>query len=439
MALEKGVVTQTPAETPVRVLYLCHDGGLYGAEQSLLQLIRHLDTTQVMPFVSIARKGPLAEVMAAIPGVTVLSHQRVSWVKHAQRHWFQRIGDVIVLGINALRRVPPLVQAIKTHRIQVVHTNSVVSLEGALAVAYCRLTGHSVAHVWHIRELFTYPNPRFQPVLGVWAMRYGIPLLSQRIIAISQAVIDQFPNRPAWSTSKKSARRSVISDPNAVVVLPNPVPLNINSPKKNSLPPTTIPHTFRLGFVGRLSPGKGLLTVIYALEHLNNHSHNKNHPHHTIELHLFGKFVDAQAEADILTAIQQCNVASQVVFHGFTEPSVIYNLIDALILPSTNEAFGRVLVEAMANGVLCLGSNAGAIPELIKPNETGWLFEANNATDCAQQVTNLLDQWRQQPHVIEAIRNQAAQHALSMCNPNRHAANVTRVYQSIVAEEGQTA
>ncbi|MDH4379246.1 MAG: glycosyltransferase family 4 protein [Vampirovibrionales bacterium] len=427
MELEKGAVS----EPPIRVLYLCHDGGLYGAEQSLLQLITHLDHTQVKPFVSIARPGPLAKVMEAIPGVTVLSHHRVSWVKHAQRHWFQRIGDVIALGINALRRVPPLVQTIKTNTIQVVHTNSVVSLEGALAVAYCRLTGYSVAHVWHIRELFTYPNPRFQAVLGAWLMRYGIPLLSQRIIAISQAVIDQFPKRYAWSTSKKATNRSAISDPNTVMVLPNPVLLHISSTKKTSLPHATMPHTVRLGFVGRLSPGKGLLTVIQALGLL------KNNCSHSVELHLYGKFVDTRAEAEILQTIQQCQVASQVVFHGFTDPCAIYDTIEALILPSNNEAFGRVLVEAMANGVLCLGANAGAIPELLKPNKTGWLFKADNPADCTTQIALLLEQWRESPQAIEGIRTQAKQHAVTVCNPTRHAENVTRIYQRIVAEEAK--
>ena len=43
----------------------------------------------------------------------------------------------------------------------------------------------------------------------------------------------------------------------------------------------------------------------------------------------------------------------------------IMNCIDVLVLPSKNESFGMVLVEAMACGANAVGSNVGGIPEVI--------------------------------------------------------------------------
>src|SRR5690606_34667598 len=49
-----------------------------------------------------------------------------------------------------------------------------------------------------------------------------------------------------------------------------------------------------------------------------------------------------------------------------------YGRIDALALPSRSqrdwkEQFGRVLAEAMACGLPCVGSDSGAIPEVMGP------------------------------------------------------------------------
>ncbi|RLD07789.1 MAG: hypothetical protein DRI32_00185 [Chloroflexi bacterium] len=48
------------------------------------------------------------------------------------------------------------------------------------------------------------------------------------------------------------------------------------------------------------------------------------------------------------------------------------------ILPSRLETWGDVLLEAMAYSLPCIGVNEGAIPEIIKNNETGILVESEN-------------------------------------------------------------
>lgn len=56
-------------------------------------------------------------------------------------------------------------------------------------------------------------------------------------------------------------------------------------------------------------------------------------------------------------------------FFGKMPPEVmpeLMNCIDVLILPSKNESFGMVLVEAIACGANAVGSNRGGIPEVIE-------------------------------------------------------------------------
>jgi glycosyltransferase involved in cell wall biosynthesis len=64
-----------------------------------------------------------------------------------------------------------------------------------------------------------------------------------------------------------------------------------------------------------------------------------------------------------------------VVFSSFREniaPS--YAALDVAVLPSEQEGFGRVLLEAAAFGLPSIGSRAGGIGEVIQDGATGWLF-----------------------------------------------------------------
>ena len=96
-------------------------------------MVRHARAAGVVPFVSLARDGPLVALLNDIPGVTVLWHRRLPWFKHDRRTVIQRIGDMLGLLWGAIPRTRTLVRHIRDHRIEMVHSNSVVSLEGALA------------------------------------------------------------------------------------------------------------------------------------------------------------------------------------------------------------------------------------------------------------------------------------------------------------------
>ena len=50
----------------------------------------------------------------------------------------------------------------------------------------------------------------------------------------------------------------------------------------------------------------------------------------------------------------------------------VIHAADALLVPSSNEAWSRVVPEAAA-GCPVVVSNVGGLPEIVKPDETGWL------------------------------------------------------------------
>lgn len=56
------------------------------------------------------------------------------------------------------------------------------------------------------------------------------------------------------------------------------------------------------------------------------------------------------------------------------------------VLPSENEPFATVYLEAMASGTPCVGANSGGTPEIIRPGATGFLIRPGDAEDLADAL-----------------------------------------------------
>lgn len=72
---------------------------------------------------------------------------------------------------------------------------------------------------------------------------------------------------------------------------------------------------------------------------------------------------------------------------GFENIIKIIDKNDIFILPSSSEGMPRSLIEAMARGLICFGSDRGGISELLKKE---YLFEPDNPMDIYQKIANML-------------------------------------------------
>ena len=77
---------------------------------------------------------------------------------------------------------------------------------------------------------------------------------------------------------------------------------------------------------------------------------------------------------------------------------------DLLVLPSGEESFGIVFVEAWARGKPVIGANVGAVASLIEHNYDGLLFEYKNPHSLAQAIKKLLEDSDMQIQMGEAGR-----------------------------------
>lgn len=84
------------------------------------------------------------------------------------------------------------------------------------------------------------------------------------------------------------------------------------------------------------------------------------------------------------------NIADSIVFMDFVpDPQRLMQLCDCVVLATREETFGLVLPEAMRAGVAVIGSNSGGVPEIIKHEETGLLFQPADAVSLQTQITRL--------------------------------------------------
>lgn len=97
-------------------------------------------------------------------------------------------------------------------------------------------------------------------------------------------------------------------------------------------------------------------------------------------------------------------------------------------LASYNEAFGLVLVEALACGTPVVGSDDAGVPEIIDRSEVGRLFRGSEPTEVARALLEALD-LAEQPETAEACRRSALRFSSRRC-AEQHEALYREVIQA---------
>ncbi len=161
----------------------------------------------------------------------------------------------------------------------------------------------------------------------------------------------------------------------------DPALLNKQDEVKDSLREGKI----NLLFVANCLPHKGLHFLIPAL-HLV-----KNIP---FVLDIVGDYtLNVTYVKKIKRAIKKYGLEEQVFWHGKVSREEIgqyYSRADIFVLPSLKEAFGLVLLEAMAFGLPVVATRVGGIPEVVEHQKTGLLVPPGNIVALSQAITILV-------------------------------------------------
>ncbi len=99
-----------------------------------------------------------------------------------------------------------------------------------------------------------------------------------------------------------------------------------------------------------------------------------------------------QAYEMLLGYLKLHNVEDKTIVKMFklNEMPKVYNGSDVFALPSENETFGQVFIEAMSCGLPVIGTKVGGIPEIISDSYNGYLILPNDSSVLAQKIEELI-------------------------------------------------
>lgn len=351
--------------TSKRILFVHSSAELYGSDRCLLEVVKGL----------VAAGGEAHVVLPGDGKLVPELRQAGASVHFLDPVVFRReilspagaVGLCLRLPVQVFR----LARLIRKTDIDLVHTNTGVTLGGAMAAKLCR-----VPHVWHFREILSEFNTflrLYQPLLV---------FCSDRFIFITEAVKNQF------SSTRITGRGEVVYD-------------GIPTEQFNGIPWEAADGRLVITTVGRLAPYKGQEVFIEALSEAHREGVD-------FEAFVVGDvYGDRHAFREKLVArALELGLGERIHFVGFQDQvQPFLERCNLFVMPATRqEALGIVMLEAMAAGRAVIATRGGGAPEIIKTGENGVLVTPGSVTELADAIVRLARDPEQRKRLVNRGR-----------------------------------
>lgn len=142
-----------------------------------------------------------------------------------------------------------------------------------------------------------------------------------------------------------------------------------------------------IGVIGNIKEWKGQETIIRAMPPVL-----KKFPNTVCLLVGDTSHHDQAYKNKLLHLINELGIEEQIIFTGYTRNVANYLSVMKIVIHTSidPEPFGRVLIEGMSMKKPLLGTRAGAVPEIISENVTGYTFPPGDAETLSNQLLFLL-------------------------------------------------
>ncbi|MEC1302039.1 MULTISPECIES: N-acetyl-alpha-D-glucosaminyl L-malate synthase BshA [Lysinibacillus] len=183
---------------------------------------------------------------------------------------------------------------------------------------------------------------------------------------------------------------------------------------------------------GNLKEQFGIQEDEKVLIHVSNFRKIKNLPHIVdafmkIRANMKAKLLlvgDGPEKHRVMDQVKGSPYMKDVLFLGKQENlAELYAISDLKLLLSQQESFGLVLLEAMACGVPCIGTNVGGIPEVIEHGVDGYIVELGDTEAVAAYATHLLQDEEQLLRFREA--------AICAVSEKFHSSKIVEQYENL--------
>lgn len=335
-----------------KICFVTHLPNLNGATRSLLDLLDGLDKTKFEPLVLINSEGPIIEE---------LKKRNIRYRKtfySPATNSTNKIKNVVKAILNSslinMVSVSLVKKIFQEEKIDIVHNNSYLVSVGMQAAKEL-----GIPYVCHLREFVFEDHGR-----SFFYEERQTDLLknANAVIAITKAVKEKF--QP--------------DTPKEIVVLFDGIKVENYEIKPRELFSNS---DINILMAGRISPGKGQLDSIKAVEYVRG-----KYPDRNIKLKIIGGIGDSDYYQKITGYVSE-NKLDFVEIHEFvSDLKKIRENTDIGLTCSSFEALGRVTVENMLSSLVTIGADSAGTSELIENGKNGYLYEKGNYRDLADKI-----------------------------------------------------
>lgn len=368
----------------IRVLFITHYSGLYGANRSMLQLIKELmdEPYNIKPLVLLPSEGELCDELTN-NGIPFFIKHYYWWVNE-NKGIFQWLLNWRKQLINRIKL--PQKSEMGFFNFDLVYSNSfTINIGSLLARKYKK------PHVWHIREsLEAY---HFKLSTGKYFTKRFLKNSDSEFIMISRFINSRFDDLIP------SQRINIVYNG-----------INIKGFKQRINENT---GTLKLCMTGIISEQKNNLDAVKALKIITDRN-----AEYKIELHLIGAEKE-EYSGTLKKIINESGLRNKVIFHGHcNNVSELLQTMNIGLMCSRDEGFGRSTIEYMLNTMPVIVSRSGANPEIID-EKSGFIYELYNEQELAQYIQLFIDD----PLLLQLMGNNgfnyARDHFSSQINANK--------------------
>jgi glycosyltransferase involved in cell wall biosynthesis len=391
---------------PQAILFVHHANDMYGADIGLLHTLKSLDPKKYYPIVILPSDMPPAGMLSAeLDRLGVEYHIAPLGIL---RRKYLSARAILPLMVELWRGVAYVRATARSRGAALVYVNTIVSVSGAI--------GGSLAGVpvlWHVREILSMPRP------VRWVLHRTLSLCADLIVCISRAVRDSLLHEAPCLALKSVVVYNAVS-----VAASNGVGHGIGLREELGVPQGAP----LVGMVGRITHWKGQEILAEAAGAVL-----QKHPDaHFVAVGSY--FADESHYLQKLkTLINSLGLDGRFHLAGYrSNVTDVYRALDIFVLPSRKpEPFGRVTVEAMAQGRAVIATNHGGTCELIQPGVTGLLVPPSDPESLAAAIELLLAD----RHLREKIEKAATIYARESFGLARYQARMRDVIDRLVAAQ----
>jgi glycosyltransferase involved in cell wall biosynthesis len=161
-------------------------------------------------------------------------------------------------------------------------------------------------------------------------------------------------------------------------------------------------NAFLVAIIGRLDPGKGVHIAITAVAALRRQGMN-------VHLAIVGSpGEDSGDYASQMRVLAHKRLADSHTFiEHAADVAALLGAVDAVVVPSVDEPFGLIALEAQSAGVPVVVSDSGGLPEFVHDNRDGLVVRTGDTESFAAALRRLIDDAPFRERLAKAARDNA--------------------------------